>query len=138
MSEQQFFFDDFFLDENDPGVEVKIEMGGREVPIFIKRKFTLEDIEAARDRSIVKHMDFKSGQMVVDKFDDNAFTMELMLRGIVSWPFVTREGKKVPVSHKTIKAMDSNLFDQLSRLIASVIEQKQEQVAPFVKDSDEA
>lgn len=139
MSEQQqFFFDDFFLDEKDPGIEVKIEMGGKEVPIFIKRRFTLEDIESARDKSIVKHMNFKTGEMVVEKFDDDAFTMELMLRGIVSWPFIRRDGSKVPVNQKTIKAMDSQLFEQLSRLIAGVIQQKYEQAAPFEKDSAEA
>ena len=76
MSDNLFFFDDFFVADNDPGLEVKVSSQGREVPICLKKRLTLEDIEAAREKGVDKTIDLKTGAVKVNKIDEGAFTRE--------------------------------------------------------------
>lgn len=137
QQQQQFFFDDFFVSADDPGVELPVSIGGQVVPIFIKRRFSLEDVEVARDKAIKKHINFKTGDVVIDDIDDNAFILHMMLRGIVSWPFKYRDGKAVPITEKTVRSLDADAYQQISVAITKAIKQKEEQVVPLEKDSAE-
>ncbi len=44
--DEQFLFDDFFIGDEDPGIEVKLKVLGREIPIFIRPLSTSDQVFA--------------------------------------------------------------------------------------------
>jgi hypothetical protein len=148
-----FAFDDFFVDANDPGVEHDVTMkdragNEREVKIRTKRAMSLGDREAAKAAATTSHVDPTKGVLVVDGFDQGEFTIQLLARSILSWPFerVTRNEAgevttktPVPVTVVNVRQLMSENADALATLVNEVIQgPSKEALAPFEKPSDEA
>lgn len=137
MTDEMFLFDDFFVPNDDPGVQVDVAINGRSVPIMVKRGLSLGDREAAKAIATKTRLDLTKGQLVVESFDDGAFTLELLFRCIKSWPFV-RDGKQVPVTRENILALKSSAADAFALLVQNLVQDKSEALTPFVKASDAA
>jgi hypothetical protein len=138
MPTDKFFFDDFFVADDDPGVEYLVMMGGKEVPLRIKKALTLDDIEACKEKAIKKDWNFRSGEMIVRGVDERTFVLEVLLRAIISWPFEYRDGRKVPITREVLQSMMADSYDALARIVTGLISQRREQTDPFEKVSAEA
>lgn len=135
-----FLFDDFFVPNDDPGVEQNVTVDGREVPIFLKRGLSLGDREAAKSIATKTHIS-ESGTFVVDSFDDGLFQVELLFRCIKSWPFTYAHGGPVPITRGNIVSMKAHAADAMTLLVQKLVgneEAKKEALAPFESPSDEA
>lgn len=136
MSEQ-FLFDDFFVPEDDAGVEETVTIRGREIPIRIKKGLSLKDREEAKSKAVKTHLDPK-GALQFDGFDEGAFNIELLARCIKSWPFTYGEGhpkagQQVPVSREMVAQLRADGADAFQELITRLVQDKKEALAPFEK-----
>lgn len=132
-AEQPFYADEFFLDESDPGVEVKVKMRGRIVPIFLKRGLTLEDEMAAQTAALKKRVT-PDGKIVVEGIDEKALVEEMLFRCIKSWPFITRQGAKLPISRENIRKMLGGA-DELAEAIKKLNVEGEAALDPFAAAS---
>jgi hypothetical protein len=139
MSEEQtFLFDDFFVDEADPGVVHTVTIRGREVPITCSRGISLADKEAATQASVKRHV-APNGKIVVDGIDDTALAVELLMRCIKSWPFTYKDGSTVPINRRNIRMLLSDACDALALAIIGVGAAKEAEAdGPFAPPSEEA
>jgi hypothetical protein len=137
MSDEMFLFDDFFVPNDDPGVQVDVAINGRVVPIMVKRGLSLGDREAAKSVATKTRLDPTKGTLTAESFDEGAFVVELLFRCIKSWPFV-RDGKTVPVTRENILALKSSAADAFALLVQNLVQDKMEALAPFGKASDAA
>lgn len=133
MSDQQFFYDDFFASDTDPGVTVYVKMRGREVPIVLRRGLTLADKNACQTMALKKHMG-PNGQVVYDGIDESVMVEEMIVRSILSWPFQMRDGTPVPVTRESVRRMLGGT-DQLAELIKKLDEEGTEALVPFAQPS---
>lgn len=136
-----FEFDNFFITNDDPGVEEVITMRGvdgasYEVPIRVKRGLTLGDAAECRAKAVTTHFDAK-GNQVVDGFDESTFTIEVLVRVIKSWPF-TKHGQPVPVTREHLRQMLAVSTEGFQPLVERFAANKKEAQAPFESKSDEA
>jgi hypothetical protein len=123
MTTEHFYFDDFFIADDD-GVVHELRIKGRLVPIKFKRSFTLDDIQAAQSASIKTKLNPATKSMDLVDVDHAKFLRELVPRAIVSWPFTTREGKKVPINKTTC----GQLILDAGAAILSIVERMTEEV----------
>lgn len=112
MSEAPFLFDDFFVDEADPGVEHTLHLRGRAVPIQVKRGISLADREAATQAAVARHVD-EQGRVVIDGMDDAKLSTGLLARLIKSWPFTRADGTPVEVTPENVGRLIAEGADQL-------------------------
>src|SRR5271166_6347297 len=94
--DDQFLFDDFFVSDEDPGIEIVIHVKGREIPLHI-RPLSTSDQVAVQAASVSKRFT-PDGKVVIDKIDEAKANSMLIAKSIVSWPFVNRDGSPVPVT----------------------------------------
>jgi hypothetical protein len=138
LDNETFLFEDFFIPADDPGVETSITVNGREIPLRVKRGLSLGDREAARAVATKMDIDLMKGTMKVDSFDEGVFTIELLFRCLVSWPF-TKDGVAVPITRDNIRALSSSAADEMAKLVQLFVGgNKEEALAPFEKPSDAA
>lgn len=135
MDNQQtpFYFDEFF-GSDDEGIEVTLTLRGRVVPLRIKKGLTLREKAQAESIAIKRHLDPKTGRIVVDSVDEAAAAEELVARMILSWPFVTRDGSPVPVTRENVSKMLGGLAE-LMQLFEKMEQEGSEALAPFVSPS---
>ncbi|GCE45184.1 hypothetical protein EI42_03158 [Thermosporothrix hazakensis] len=127
---ETFYYDDFFVPEDDPGEKVYIEMDGRQVPFWIKRKLSMGDREAAKRASVKKR--FKSnGQVEISDIDEGEFALELVVRCVKKWPFKYRDGRPVPINRNTVREMVGDAADALSLLILDRLKKKDDAKKAF-------
>lgn len=135
---EPFLFDDFFVPDSDPGVEVTIPMRGRPVPFVLKRGITLKDKEEAAAAGMTRHID-ENGRLVVDGLDDQKVTAELLVRCIKSWPFTHKDGSPVPITAENILSLVGDAGEKLVNALMKGIDAKTEFAnGPFVTGSDAA
>lgn len=150
--EEQFFADEFFLDESDPGIEVKVKMRGRMVPVFLKRGLTLEDEMAAQAAALQKTVT-PDGRVVIGGLNEKALVEEMLFRCIKSWPFKyplfrvnpktgqkephPQAGQPFPVTKENIRKMLGGA-DELAAAIKKLNTEGEKVLAPFVVTSAEA
>ena len=134
MSEQ-FFYDEFFIPADDPGERIEVEIGGRVVPIYLKRELSLEDVEIAKERGIKKHLDLEKGAYVVEGIDEVEFTVILLARAIKSWPFVYRNNHPVPITPEKIREFRVEGSEVLQRAVSAMLNKAKDQVDPLGKSS---
>ncbi len=132
-----FFFDDFFAQNDDPGLPVDIVFSSGIVPFYIKQRISLGDVEAAKEKAIIKHIKH-DGSIEVVRVDEGVLTTEILARVIKSWPFKHRNGKTVPITPENIRALDASASEQLQQLASNLINQREKQVDPLEKNSAEA
>jgi hypothetical protein len=142
MSEEMFFFDDFFVSEEDQGAPVEVEMKDKDgkprtVKIHLKRGISLRDREAAKKKAIRTRFT-PDGRMELVDVDDEIFTVELLVRLIKEWPFKYGNGQPVKISRENITLMLANGADELKKLVLGIVEKEKEAHGPFAKPSDEA
>lgn len=121
---EPFLFDDFFVPDSDPGIEVPIVLQGRPVPFVLKRGITLKDKEEATAAAMTRHFT-EEGKLVVDGLDDQKLTAELLTRCIKSWPFVHKDGSPVPVTAENIMAMVGDAGEKLVTLLMAGLSAKE-------------
>jgi len=132
----EFFFDDFFVGSDDPGVEIKPVLRGRVVPMRITRGLSLDDREAAKAMAVRQHLN-PQGQMVLDGIDEKVLNVEVLARALKSWPF-TRDGQPVPITRQTITALGGDCCDAIMAEMAKLLSAAEDAHAPFENPSDAA
>lgn len=138
MAEQTIFlYDDFFIPEDDPGIEKLIRIKGREVPIRFKHGFSLDDIQAAKAAAVKTRLNPKTQQMELVSVDEGKFMNELLYRSIVSWPFVDRNGRKVAIDRETIGELVADGAQALMSALNELIGGAQQDLSFFGNRSEE-
>ena len=131
--EEQFFADEFFLLEDDPGITVQVKMRGRVVPITLKRGLTLEDEMAAQAAALNKQV--VNGRVVIGSLNEAALVEEMLIRSIKDWPFIDRKtGQKFPITKENVRRMLGGA-DELAEAIKKLNTEGEKVLAPFVVTS---
>lgn len=133
-ADQLFYFDDFF--DSAKTVVIPVTIKGRVVPITIKAGLSVEDRLAAQ-AAAVKKLTKPNGETVILGIDEGAATEELMLRAIVSWPFVQRDGARVPVTKENLRKLLGGI-DALAEAVQKIDSEGEASLTPFAPPSAEA
>lgn len=131
-----FLFHDFFTDEEDKGVEISVQWGGKMLPFRIKHSLTLGERQRVNNAGIQIDVD-ASGKPILTKQDQSAFTEEVLVIGLKYWPFEYAPGKPVPITRKTIAQLDNELASVIAARILGGTLVNVKALAPFVKRSGE-
>lgn len=126
---EQFFFDEFFADDEDPGIEIKVTIKGKQVPIRIKRGLSLEDRAEAELMALKTKMG-ENGLEVVG-IDEKAAMREMVFRAIKSWPFKDRAtGEPTPITRENVMKMLGG-GDEIMKAITVIDKQGEDALGPF-------
>jgi hypothetical protein len=134
---QVFYFDDFVVGEDDPGVEVDVEIRGKVLPIRFHRGLTIEDREAAKNAGVTRRI-LPTGTIELLSVREDIIQLETVARAIKSWPFKDRQGKMVPITKQNVKALGAEALDVLFFAYQKVSTGRQQALVPFVMPSDAA
>lgn len=138
--EEIYDFDDFFVSLEDPGIAYLVSVNGRDVPITVKRGIGLSDMKTAQGKAIITRKS-PNGQPEIVGMDEEVFTVELLLKSILSWPFTRKnpDGSRSPVeiTRETIRAMLGEGGLQLQGILTKQIEGRQAALVPFESPSGE-
>lgn len=132
-----FLFSEYFSDDKDPGVPVVIEWSGRSIPLRIKHTLTLGE----RQRANKAAFEFKigdDGKPILVKQDQAAYTTEIVLAGLLSWPFEYAPGRPVPITREIVDKLDGDLASAIASRILSRTKVSATALDPFEKKSDAA
>jgi hypothetical protein len=127
-----FYFDDFF--DNEDGIEVTLLIRGRHVPIRIRKGLTLRERVKAEGMGITRHLDMKTGRVVIDGVDEAAAAEEIAFQMLLSWPFVNRDGSPVPITRPNVAKLLGGM-DQLVQLTRKMETEGEAALVPFVSAS---
>jgi len=127
--EQEFFYDDFFVNPEDCGIAITLKVRDREVPVTVRPGITIAEREAAVGRSMIRKM--VDGKIKTFGIDETKLSGELMALAITTWPFKYRDGKLVPITGENCMKMLVGAADQILVLIAQGREAKAEELNPF-------
>lgn len=130
MAEQEeFLADDFFVDEEDAGVELIVNLAGRHVPLMVKRGLSFADISYAKQQAT--KMRFKpDGTPEVYAFDEAVMNVEILFRALKSWPF-KRNGKPLPLTRENIKALRAENIEPIVKALGIIVERRGKATDPF-------
>jgi hypothetical protein len=134
--DEQFLFDDFFVGDDDPGIEIVIHVRGRDVPLHI-RPLSTSDQVAVQAASVSKRFT-PSGQVVIDRIDEAKANAMLIAKSIVSWPFVNKDGRPVAITAENCGKLIGDAGTQITAALGSLNEKKTEVITPFDSSSDAA
>lgn len=126
MSEEKFFYDEFFVSDDDPGLEEEIEIRNRKLTVTIKRALTLEDISEARSSSIKTRMNKKTGQPELVEVNESEFIIKILPKLVLAWPFKHRDGRPVEISEKNLKNLKFDVAEAFAPLVKKVLEGREE------------
>jgi hypothetical protein len=133
VAEETFLYDDFFSPADDPGIEIRPMIRGREVPLRIKRGISLVDAGEARDLASKKAL--QNGTPVVVDVNETRMNILILKRVILSWPFVKKDGSPVPITEKTIGELVGDAAQAILEEIQALMSAREESLAPFAKRS---
>lgn len=137
----EYLYDDFFISEDDPGVEMQVPINGRVVPITFRRGLTVEETEKVRAAAIKKRLR-PDGQMELVDVNETAYQLHVVALAVKSWPFVKRAEDgvvtPVPVTLETVKRLGGDALNALFNAYQLVLARQQEALAPFEPPSDVA
>lgn len=145
LTGEDILYDDFFTDEDDPGIAVVIEHKGKLLPFRVKKSLTLSEKQLAADAGVSIELD-KAGNPSIKKMDQSAYTREIVLSGVKEWPFKYGEhpkiaanlrGKTVPITRHHVSRMDGVLAEKVAGVILGQQEVQRAAVDPFEQKSDE-
>jgi hypothetical protein len=129
-SSEAFLFDDFFVSDGD-GFDTTIQVKGRDIPIRV-RPLSSSDQIAIQAEAVSKRID-QDGTVRIDKFDEAKGSSLLLARGIVSWPFVHKDGTPVEITPDNCSKLLGEAAGQITRLISHLSGQKD--TSPFESSS---
>jgi len=132
---QEFLFSDFTVSDDDDGVTVDIMLGQKPVPFTMKRAVTIHERQRATDKAFKKHFS-NEGKVVVDSADDGVFSIEVVLAGLLSWPFTNKDGSPVPITREAIGKLPSYVLDDLSSRLLGMYKGQEQALIPFAQNSD--
>lgn len=142
---EAMLYDDYFTDEDDPGVEAVIEHKGKQLKFRVKKSLTLDEKQLASDAAVAIELD-KDGQPHVTKMDQAAYTKAIVFAGVLEWPFkysqhpkiaANLRGKPVPITKYHVSRMDGVLADKIANVILGQREAQQKAIDPFAQKSGE-
>lgn len=131
-----FLFSDFFTDANAPGVKIELEWGGRILPLRIKHSLTLGDKQKANRAAFEFSVD-ENNKPTLTKQDQGAYTTEVVLAGLLEWPFEYEPGKPVPINRQTVSQIDGDLASAIAARILAGTKVNAAALVPFGKKSEE-
>lgn len=143
---EAMLYDDYFSDENDLGVEVEISHKGKLLPFRLKKSLTLAEKQRASDAAVEIKLD-KDGNPTISRMDQSAYTREIILAGVLEWPFKYSEhrniaeelrGRAVPINRYSVSRIDGILGDKIAAAILGQREVQQKAIDPFDQKSDVA
>lgn len=138
---EPFLFDDFFVSDDDPGIEVTVSVRGRDIPLRI-RPLSVSDQVEVQAQALVKRVS-PEGQIVVDRLDESKANSLLLAKSIVSWPFTygpnhPQAGQPVPVTPENCAKLLGEAGQRITQALGKLSEQKAESLVPFVNSSTAA
>jgi hypothetical protein len=137
-----FLYDDFFVPADDPGIEIRPVIRGREVPMFVRRGFSFRDVGAARERASKRVLNRGTGQVDSVVVDETRAAIILLEHVIVSWPFVRRDRdgtlSPVPINQTTIGEFLGEGAEAVMVEIQRISDGRRAALVPFDAPSDKA
>lgn len=134
QSDTPFLFGDYFSDPNDKGVEFSMNFQGRVLTFRVRRTLSLKEKQAASQAAVQFEID-DEGRPAIKNLDQSAFTNEIVLAGLISWPFEYAPGEPVPINRETVEALDGRIAEKIAdRLVGMGVAQAQA-IVPFEKKS---
>ncbi len=143
LEEQGYFFDDFFVPEDDLGhsidVVVKDKYGHtRKVgPFFIKRGLSLGDREAAKAKAVQTRVNPKNGQLEVIGFDEGLFQLEVLVKAVKSWPFKDKNNKATEITRQNLRMLQADIADALFKEVMGLMDKEKDSLDFFEKKSED-
>lgn len=146
LSGEDVLYDDFFSDPDDEGVEAVIEHKGKMLTFRLKKSLTLAEKQRAADASLGFELS-PDGTPKITKMDQSAYTQEVVLAGVKSWPFRYSNHRKiaehlrgtpVPINRYSVSRMDGTLAEKVAAVILGQREAQQKALDPFEQKSDVA
>lgn len=143
---EAMLYDDYFTDEDDPGVEAIIEHKGKLLRFRLKKSLTLDEKQLASDAAVNIELD-KEGNPHITRMDQAAYTKAIVFAGVLEWPFTyshhpkiaaNLRGKPVPLTRYHVSRMDGALADKIAQVILGQREAQQRALDPFVEKSNVA
>ena len=134
--DDQFLFDDFFVGDDNPGIEISIKVRGRDIPLHI-RPLTTSDQIAVQAAAVSKRYTPEGG-VVIDRIDEAKANSLLIAKSIVSWPFVFKDGSSVPVTPENCSKLLGDAGVQITQALGALNEKKASIITPFGSSSDAA
>lgn len=129
QEQESFLFDEFFESEEDKGVELPIRIAGRIVPIRIKRGLSNAD-RAAAEMAAIKRQPLPNGGFKMLGLDEQRLADEMVVRGIVSWPFKNKDGSMVPITRETVAKLKGG-SEAILQALTSFDAEGEKAFAPF-------
>lgn len=129
-----FLYDDFFSPADDPGIEIRPVIRGREVPLRVKRGISLVDAGEARELATKRVL--RNGIPEIVAIDETRMNVVLLKRVIVSWPFTKRDGSPVPINEKTIGDLVGDAAQAVLDEVQKLFEVREESLVPFENRSE--
>lgn len=130
-----FLYDDFFSPKDDPGIEIRPVVRGREVPIRVKRGLSLVAAAEARHRASTHVLNRQTGMPEVVAVDETRMNILLLQASLVSWPFRYRDGSPVPINEETIGELLGDVASAVLSEIQAMMEGRQKSLVPFEQPS---
>ena len=137
IGEQPYYADEFFVQEDDPGIPHTIEARGRHLTVWIVRTLDLAAMKTAQEAAVRTHKDLKNNRVVVDSIDEEKFLFSVLIKLIKSWPFTDRAtGAPTPVTLETLSHLDGLILAQLTKIANEYVSGRQVEIDFFENTSD--
>jgi len=143
---EDMLYDDYFTDEDDPGVKAVIEHKGKLLEFRLKKSLTLDEKQLASDAAVGIELD-KDGNPHITKMDQAAYTKAIVFAGVLGWPFkysnhpkiaANLRGKPVPITKYHVSRMDGVLAEKVANIILGQQGAQQKAIDPFAQKSGAA
>lgn len=121
--QESTLFDAFFV--TDDGEDVEIESRGQKATIRFRSRLSVADREEAQAKAVKKHVDMRTGQVIIDGIDEVKLTGEILSRCILKWPF------DLPITPTNVMKLDGRVADQLVNRIKQQAEVDEASLDPF-------
>lgn len=125
---EKFLFSKYSV--NDDTVEVEI----RGVPMKIRQSLTLKERQKVQDELVSITLD-SQGKPQFGSPNTAAYTAQVCILAIKSWPFVDDNDQPVPVTAENISVLDPAIQDEVAARVLGYYEQIKAQAVPFEKKS---
>ncbi len=135
QQQQHYSFNEYFNSPDSKGIEVIV--GG--VPFRIRRSLTLDEKQRAQDAGV--EIEILDGEPNIKRMDQGAYTREVVLMALKSWPFTYDEdyevvelrGQPVPINRETVSALDEYVAEEIAAKVLRIGEVQRTGLSPFVK-----
>lgn len=127
---EKFLFSKYSV--NDDTVEVMV----KGVPMKIRQALTSTERQKVQDKLISISVD-ERGKPQFGSPNTAAYTTEVCLVAIKSWPFVDANDNPVPINRETVEVLEPTIKEEVAARVLGYYEEVNKQVNPFEKKSDD-